>query len=601
MASDHVERKLSAILSADVKSYSRLMGEDEAATVRTLTAYRETVSAFIKKHRGRVVDSPGDNMLAEFASVVDALQCAAAIQGDLKRLNADLPPGRRMEFRIGINVGDVIVEGERIYGDGVNIAARLEGLADAGGICVSGSVHDQVEGKLPLQYEFLGEQAVKNIARPIRAYRVLLEPGTAGVERPVGAAAGGWKLRAGAAAVAALLVSGGALWTIQRWVSTLAVNVSPAAKAPLPLPDKPSIAVLPFANLSGDTSQEYFSDGMTEEIITALAKFPGLFVIARNSTFRYKGKAVDIRRVGRELGVGYVLEGSVRKADQRVRVTAQLIDARTEAHKWAERYERPLTDIFALQDEMTERIVSTLVAQVAKADLERALRKGTKDLGAYDYLLRGHELRRRGSKEATFQARRMFEKAIGIDPAYAEAYAGLSGLDGSLPSAYANLGMGLVRQGQHEEGIAAIEKAISLNPNDAASYINLAGAVTFAGKPTEAIRLVKKAMRLDPFYPPLWDFILGRAHFYLRQHEKALPPLKASTDRAPNSWSFHAFLAATYAHLGRQGEARAEIAQVRRLWPDVTVRKIGELGAIYKYKEFLEHYLEGLRKAGLPE
>ncbi|MEK6708951.1 MAG: adenylate/guanylate cyclase domain-containing protein, partial [Nitrospinota bacterium] len=438
-----------------------------------------------------------------------------------------------------------------------------------------------------------------------------------------------WKLRAVAFAAAALLIGGGALWTIQKRASTLTVEVSPGTKAPLPLPEKPSIAVLPFANMSGSAEQEYFSDGITEDITTALAKFPGLFVIARNSAFRYKGKAVDVPQVGRELGVRYVLEGSVRKAEQRIRVTAQLIDAATGAHKWAERYDRPLTDIFALQDEVTERIVSTLVAQVAKADLERTLRKGTKDLGAYDYYLRGQELMRPRSKEAILQARQMFEKAIAIDPGYAQAYVGLGStylaafisrwepkealdrsmesarkavaLDGSLPSAYANLGGTLVRKGQHEEGIAAIEKAISLNSNDAENYARLANAMTFAGKPGETLALMEKALRLDPFYFPVWDLYLGRAYFYLRQHEKALVPLKAGIGRAPDFWPMRSFLAAAYAHLGRQAEARASIAELRRLWPEATVRKIREQQAAMKDKVLLEHYLEGLRKAGLPE
>src|SRR6266571_2683009 len=297
-----VERKLAAILSADVQGYSRLMGEDEVATVRTLTAYRAVMTILIQRHRGRVVDSPGDNLLAEFASVVDAVQCAVEIQQELKTRNTDLLAARRMEFRIGVNLGDVIVEGERIYGDGVNIAARLEGLAEAGSICISGTVYDQVETKLALGYEYLGMQTVKNITKPVRVYRVRIEPGDS-----------------------AAMTSGRG-----------------AVTAPLPLPDKPSIAVLPFVNLSSDPEQEYFSDGITEDLITDLSKLSGLFVIARNSTFVYKGKAAKVQEVSKELGVRYVLEGSVRKASNRVRITAQLVDATTGHHLWAERYDREL-------------------------------------------------------------------------------------------------------------------------------------------------------------------------------------------------------------------------------------------------------------------
>jgi adenylate cyclase len=314
-----VERKLAAILSADVAGYSRLMGEDEVGTLRTLTAHRAVMDPLISQHRGRIVGTAGDSVLAEFASVVDAVQCAVEIQQSLRANNAELPIPRRMEFRIGINVGDVVVEGEQIYGDGVNVAARLQGLADAGGIFIAGTVYDQIENKLTLHYEYLGEQAVKNIAKPVRVYRVQMSE-TDGVE------------------------------TSQRDVSTLHL---PEQAQALSLPDKPSIAVLPFANMSSDPEQEYFSDGITEDLITDLSRLSGLFVIARNSVFTYKGKAVKVEQVGRELGVQYVVEGSVRKAGDRVRITAQLVDATTGHHLWAERYDRELKDIFTLQDEVT--------------------------------------------------------------------------------------------------------------------------------------------------------------------------------------------------------------------------------------------------------
>ncbi|MFQ6078772.1 MAG: adenylate/guanylate cyclase domain-containing protein, partial [Thermodesulfobacteriota bacterium] len=351
-----MERKLTAILSADVKGYSRLMGEDEVATIRTLTAYREVMAALIQKHRGRVVDSPGDNLLAEFASVVDAVECAVEVQQELKARNAELPPDRRMEFRIGINLGDVVVEGERIYGDGVNIAARLEGLAEGGGICISGTAYDQVEGKLSLGYEYLGEHAVKNIKKPVRVYRVEPEPVALGVG--------------------------------MRAEEELVPPEKPGA---LELPDKPSIAVLPFLNMSGDPEQEYFSDGITEDLITDLSKVSGLFVIARNSAFTYKGKSAKVEQVGRELGVRYVVEGSVRRAGDRVRITAQLVDAETGYHLWTERYDRDLKDIFDLQDEVTQKIVAALKVKLTRRELELLERKYTDNPEAYDCYLRGWE------------------------------------------------------------------------------------------------------------------------------------------------------------------------------------------------------------------
>jgi TolB-like protein len=314
MIEEKFRRKLTALLSADAEGFSRLMGDDEDATVKTLTVYRELMATLIQKHRGRVVDFPGDNLLAEFGSVVDAVRCAVEIQEELRVRNAELPENRRMQFRIGINLGDVVEEGERIYGDGVNITARIEGLAEGGGICISGTVYDQVENKIGLEYCYLGEQEVKNIKKPVRVYNVTMEGNLSDVE----------------------------------------------IRQELPLPDKPSIAVLPFVNMSGDPEQEYFSDGMSEEIITGLSKIPNMHVIARNSTFTYKEKPVKTQQVGKELGVRYVLEGSVRKAGNRVRITAQLVDALTGHHLWAERYDRELTDIFALQDEITVKIITAL-------------------------------------------------------------------------------------------------------------------------------------------------------------------------------------------------------------------------------------------------
>ena len=381
MSRPGMQRKLAAIFSADVAGYSRLMGEDEAATIRTLRAYQGVMTALIHQYRGRVVDTPGDNLLAEFASAVDAVQSAVAIQQELTTRNTELPAARRMAFRIGINLGDVVVEGEKLYGDGVNIAARLEGLAEPGGICISGTVYDQVESKVPLTYEYLGEQAVKNIARPIRVYKIGLAvrpfPPLPAVEQTLG----------------------------------------------LPVPDKPSIAVLPFTNMSADPEQDYFSDGITEDLITSLSKVAGLFIIARHSVFTYKGKAVTVQEVGRELGVHYILEGSVRKSTTQVRITAQLIDTTTGGHLWAEHYDRALGDIFVLQDEITQKIVFALKVTLSPEEQSRFGYAPTTNLEAYDYYLRAETYFWRVTQASIAQARHLFERALELDPQYAAAMA----------------------------------------------------------------------------------------------------------------------------------------------------------------------------------
>jgi TolB-like protein/class 3 adenylate cyclase len=382
MMEERAKRKLTAILSADAKGYSRLMGEDEKTTVETLKTYREVMGDLIRQYRGRVVDSPGDNVLSEFASVVDAVECAVKIQEELKTRNKGLPEDRRMEFRIGIHHGDVIEDEERIYGDGVNVAARIEGLAEGGGICISRTSFDSVKNKLNLGYEYLGDHTVKNIAEPVRVYRVLMEPEAAG--KVIGEAKPKTKQLRGIAigAVAVLIIVAGAL-AIWNFYLRPAFEPASVEEMAFPLPDKPSIAVLPFDNMSGDPKQEYFSDGLTEEIITALSKVPYLLVIARNSTFSYKGKPVKIGQVAEELGVRYVLEGSVRKAGDRVRVTAQLIDAIKGHHLWAERYERELKDTFSLQDEITRNILSALAVKLTVGEQAAIRLKTTDNLEAY--------------------------------------------------------------------------------------------------------------------------------------------------------------------------------------------------------------------------
>ncbi|MFQ5520208.1 MAG: tetratricopeptide repeat protein [Candidatus Methylomirabilia bacterium] len=628
MDSHGVKRKLAAILSADVKGYSRLMGENEMATVQTLTAYREVMASLIQRHRGRVVDSPGDNLLAEFASVVDAVQCAIEVQQALKSRNAERPDDRKMEFRIGINLGDVIVEGERIYGDGVNIAARLEGLAEGGGICISGTVYDQIKNKLTLGYQSLGEHAVKNIAEPVRVYRVRTEPQGAQVLRATGETGAGRRQGRWVAlgAVACFLLVGGAvaIWSFYLRPPPPPATVTSEAPA-LELPDKPSIAVLPFDNLSGDPEQEYFSDGMTEDLITDLSKLSGLFVIARNSVFTYKGTPVKIQQVGQELGVQYVLEGSVRKANGRVRITAQLVDATTGHHLWAERYDRELKDVFALQDEITKKIVAALAVTLTEGEQERLVRKHTDNPEAYDYLLRGEEYHRRTTRKANLKARQMAERAIELDPEYAAAYAALGwthfqawtmqwsedpqtlelayqlaqksrGLDNSLAGCRLLLSHVYLWKKQHEQAIAEAERAIALAPNDADGYAELGEILNWAGRPEEGIALLKKAMRLNPRYPFTYLWGLGHAYYLTGRYEEAIVTLKRILTRNPDWLPSHAYLAATYSELGHMEEARAEMAEVRRLSPEASLESLRQR-LPYKEEAVLERFLSGIREA----
>jgi adenylate cyclase len=632
MTTERYRRKLAAILCADVKGYSRLMGEDEEATIRTLTAYREVMANLIRKHGGRVVDSPGDNVLAEFKSVVDAVRCAVEIQEELKARNAELPENRKMEFRIGVNLGDVIEEGERIYGDGVNIAARVEGLAEGGGISISGTVHDHIENKLALGYESLGEHTVKNIKKPVRVYRVLMEPeATApGVSEEKKAGLRRWQWAA-LGIVAGLVVGAGALaiWNFYLRPSPPPEKVSSDKIQTLELPEKPSIAVLPFTNMSDDPEQEYFSDGITEDLITDLSKISGLFVIARNSVFIYKGKAVKIAEVGRELGVRYILEGSVRKADNRVRITAQLVDTTTEGHLWAERYDRDLKDIFALQDEVAQKIVAALAVKLTEDEQKRLVRKYTDNMEAYDALLQGLEYKNHYTKEANLKARQMFERAIDLDPEFALAYAllGLThaqewslgwsqdpqsleqafelaqraiALYDSLPLGHYVLGEVYLWRKQHEQAIAELEKAIALSPNDADGIAGLGDILNWAGRPEEAIGLVTEAMRLNPMYPAWYLWNLGHAYFLTGRYEEAIETLKRVLDRNPYFLPPHAYLAASYSELGRQEEARAEAAEVMKLSPQ-TSAEAWRQRLPYKDQAALDRLFDGLRKAGVKE
>ena len=625
MTTQGFTRKLTAILSADVKGYSRLMGEDEGATVHTLTTYREVISRVIRIHRGRVVDSPGDNLLAEFASVVNAVQCAVEIQQALKSKNAELPENRRMEFRIGVNLGDVIEEGDRIYGDGINIAARIEGLAEAGGICISGSAFEQIENKLDLGYEYLGKHTVKNIAKPIVVYKVSVEPRGCKTRE-----AGPIHRRRAHWALVAVLIVGAAVLAI--WNRSLRPDAPPAAapseqSSGIEASDKPSIAVLPFLNISGDSEQGYFADGITEDLITDLSKVSGLLVIARNSVFTYKDKSVKIQEVGQELGVRYVLEGSVRKFGDRVRITAQLVDAKRGGHLWAERYDRDLKDIFALQDEVTQKIVTALAVQLTEDEHMRLARKYTANLEAYDYILRGKDHLRRLSKESIAQSRVMFRKAIALAPVYAWGYSLLGktyllewsfgwtqdpqslelafemaqkaiALDDLLSSGHLLLGEVYLWKKQHEKSINEFEKAIALAPNDADGFMGLGSVLSWAGRPEEAVVLVNKAILLNPKYPSWYLWSLGHAHFLREHYEDAISAFNRCLTRNPNFLPAHFYLAVSYTISGRQEEARAEAVKFKKMSPYLSSETWKER-LPYKDNLVLERIFDIARKAGL--
>jgi len=629
MATEDFKRKLTAILSADVKGYSRLMGEDEEATVRTITAHRKVITSVIQKYRGRVVDSPGDNILAEFASVVDAVQSAVEIQEVIKAKNAELPDERKMEFRIGINLGDVIQEGDRIYGDGVTIAARLEGLADPGGICISGSAYEQIENKLSLGYEYIGEHTVKNIVKPVRVYKVPTGPETLQKVSKKKRPAQSWLRAALAVVIALAVVAGGvALWKSYRPAVSPPLETASVAKMAYPLPDKPSIAVLPFDNLSGDPGQEYFSDGLTEEIISALSSVPKLFVIARNSTFTYKGKPVKVQQVAEELGVRYVLEGSVRKAGDQIRITAQLIDALNGHHIWSKRYDRNLGDIFAVQDEITKNIITAMQVKLTAGEEVKAAAKGTENLEVYLKFLKANELIDQINPESHALAKQLAEEAIALDPEYAGAYYVLGrintmavwlgktkspkesiakamesfqkaiALDNSFAEAYSRLGFLYSMTGQHDKGIAEAEKAVALNPNSATAHYFLGKILFFAGGSEESIPEYKKAIRLNPIPPSMYPWSLGLSYAYTGQYEEAISWCKKAVRQEPNDLLARVMMAAVYSLSGRDEEARTEAAEVLRIQPKFSLEKF-EKKLTYKKDEDRERLINALRKAGL--
>ena len=537
-----MERKLAAILCADVYGYSRLMGEDEEATLHTLTSHRKLIDSQIENHHGRFVNSAGDSVLAEFASVVEAVNCAVEIQTGLKADNASIAPEGRMEFRIGVNLGDVMVEGAQIYGDGVNVAARLESLAEPGGICISGTAHDQVRDKLALAYEDAGEQAVKNIARPVHVWRVLLE-GTASTRETRRLRRRYW---GGLLSLTGLAIAVGTFILVQHLSlkpPRTSASIPPPDKPALAMPSIPSIAVLPFTNLSGDPQQEYFSDGISEQLINELSRLPGLFVIARNSSFAYKGKAVTEHAIGIKLGVRYVLEGSVRKAAGHVRIGVELVDASLGTERWAERYDRPLKDIFSVQDEIVGKVVTTLglIFKGEEMNFPHDAKLARPDnLDAFDDILRATQYWFRFTKEDVLKVRGWTEKAIVADPNYAPAYALLSAsfmaavlfrwsdnpasdlersyelarkalvLDDSNAIALAQLSQIDWLQRRFDKAVAEAERCVALNPNEPICYEALTESLNVSNRLEESIGAAEKAMRLDPSRQDFYAYFIGQ-------------------------------------------------------------------------------------------
>jgi TolB-like protein/class 3 adenylate cyclase/Tfp pilus assembly protein PilF len=622
-----VTRKLSAILSADVKGYSVLMADDEIHTIETLKAHRKIISGLITEYSGRVVDSPGDNILAEFRSVVDAVKCAAEIQKQIKQENERYADDKKVQFRIGVNIGDVVQDGDRIYGNGVNVAARIEGLADPGGVSISRNAFGQVKDKLKLGYEYQGEHEVKNIKDPIKVYKVLLDPSDAGkliggISKPV---AKNWTWAT--IVVAAVVIAVVATFVYQK-ISKPDFEPAKVEKMAYPLPDKPSIAVLPFDNLSGDPKQEYLSDGISESIITELSRFRELFVIARLSSFSYKGKAVKISQVSEELGVQYVLEGSMQQAGDKLRVTAQLIDATNGRHLWADTYDRKLEDVLTVQDEITRTIAATLEENIALAERERARSKPPHNLKAYEYRQLAHVHRLKLTKEDNERARQMSEKAIELDPNYADAYVGLTwvningfrwgwsnthsreeSLQLALETAKKAVELGpfnssshwalahvLMLSGELEQALAKYDQALELNPNSARLLADMAEPLVYTGRAEEAVALMNTAIRLNPRHPGWYWWNLGWAQYFTEQYEEALASLRRWSN-PPNG--IRRILAPILVRLGRLDEARAEIEEYLKIDPDFSIEHLNVYP--WKYKEYFERMSADLRTVGIPD
>jgi len=634
MAEEGFKRKLTAILSADVAGYSRLMAEDETATVKTIASYREIIASLIKQHRGRVVDSPGDNVLSEFSSVVDAVQCAVAVQNEIQTRNAELPDNRKMEFRIGVNLGDVIDEEDRIYGDGVNIAARLEAMADPGGICVSKTAFDQIETKLPLGYEYLGEQSVKNIPKPVGAYRVLMKPDAAGKVIGEKRFLGRFSRRAALAAIIILFIAAGGLvsWNIYLQQSK---KVEPASVENMayPLPDKPSIAVLAFDNLSGDTEQEYIADSISENIIIALSYMPQLFVIDRDSSFSYKGKSIKVQQISEELGVRYILEGSVLISEEKIRITAQLIDALTGGHLWSERYDRDFNDLLNLIDEITLAIITELKVELTEGQQARI--RTTDNLDAWRYASKGAGIIHKFSKEATVQSRELFKKALEIDPEFADALTYLAwthfndfrfgftdsrseslkkavelankslAMDENQPFVLALLAYSYLIQKQYDKALEEGRKSVALGPNNALFHASFCSILYRTGHFEESVPMCEKAIRLQP-HAPLWYFAdLSSAYYWTGRYEESLALAEKIIDKGQKTgfrrgerWGYWCSARAKV-KLGREREAREDVAKYLEIAPGYSLES-DRRATLYK-PEIIEKEHEDMRKAGFPE
>jgi adenylate cyclase len=609
------------------------MEADEEGTLAQLKAHRRAlIDPKIKEHRGQLVKLTGDGALVEFASVVDAVRCAVEVQRGMAERNAGVPQAKRIEYRIGINLGDVIHDQRDIFGDGVNIAARLEGLAEPGGICISRSVRDPVSERLGFTFEDMGEQALKNIAAPVHAYRVRFggpDPKQPGASAPTRRRTLVLASAAGIAAIVAIGALAGVIWSTRP--PSPAPPPAAAERAPLPLPDKPSVAVLPFTSIGGDARQERLADGMTEDVITDLSRYRNLFVIARNSVFAYKGKVVDVRAVGRELGVRYVLEGSIQTSGDRVRVSAQLIEAATNGHVWSERYDRPLDDIFKVQDEVTQTIAATLGGAwgtMAEAEAASARRKPPANLQSYDYYALAAGLFPRVTEKDRAKAEEYFKKAIELDPQFARAYAGLGriytsqafhrwgqkdpqvllqaareaelqaiSLDPSDAWAHTFLGEILLTQSDVDHGFAEFERAFRLNPNDPLILVMYGEQLYVVGRSQEGVDMINRAFRLNPFAPDFYYSYLDP--FYATgQYEEVIARERKTGGHAP--WN-QMLLTMSYARLGRQAEAAEAVAELLRLYPDFSMeRALSDYGVI-KDQPTLAHYLEGARKAGLNE
>jgi adenylate cyclase len=591
MGEERVQRRLAAILAADVVGYSRLMEQDEAGTLAALKARRrEILQPLVAEHRGRIVKVMGDGVLVEFASAVNAVVCAVELQKRMTAANDGVAGDRHILLRVGINLGDVVVEGSDLYGDGVNLAARLQEAAEPGGICVSAKVQAEIAGKPGLTCEDLGERPVKNMARPVRMYRL------------------------GAPAAPA------------DHDARAAVGAEPSTAKRGPFAAKPSIAVLPFLNMSGEPEQEFFADGLTEDILTELSRFRDLFVISRNSSFKYKGRAVDVRQAAHELGVQYVLEGSVRKAGNRVRVTVQLIDAETDRHLWAERYDRELQDIFAIQDEVTAAIVATLAGRVEAATRDRVQQKRTENMAAYECVLAGKTLHHRSTRADNAQALRLLERAIALDANYAHAHAWKGcvtgqawtygwcadraaawntvvselqtalALDDNDSDVHRILAAVALTSGDHDKAAYHQERALNLNPNDDLIVVQQGEILTWAGQPEDGIEWIRKAMRLNPYFPERFWNHLGRAYFVARRYGEAIEAFKRIA--APDQFH-HAFLAASQAMLGNAAAAGGHVKEVLKRAPEF---RVGDYLATLHYKRDTDraHHRESLLRAGLP-